>query len=194
LLNDREPGTPITGGRGCAPAVSHRAYIAIGTNLGDRLANYRKAVALIRELPSSRMTRESSLYESEPHGKARNFFLNGVVELITELEPKDLLKHLQKIEDSMGRKREPAGKKPANVSRMIDLDILLFDVETIDTKTLKVPHPELQNRRFVLLPLSELAPSLVHPVLSSTVSKLLVTTSDKKKCSLYKPLRGGNAA
>jgi 2-amino-4-hydroxy-6-hydroxymethyldihydropteridine diphosphokinase len=69
---------------------------------------------------------------------------------------------------------------------VIDLDILLFDRETISSKTLKVPHPEIPNRRFVLLPLTELIPSLVHPVLSTTVSALLVTTTDKTRCMLYK--------
>ena len=89
----------------------------------------------------------------------------------------------------MGRKRESAPAKkgaPANVSRTMDLDLLLFDRDTMDGKTLKIPHPELQNRRFVLLPLSELAPSLVHPILSATISALLVTTSDKKRCMLFK--------
>jgi 2-amino-4-hydroxy-6-hydroxymethyldihydropteridine diphosphokinase len=76
--------------------MSHTTYIAIGTNLGDRFANYRKAVALIKELPQSRITRESSLYESEPHGKTRNWFLNGVVEVVTEMDAKELLKELQR--------------------------------------------------------------------------------------------------
>jgi 2-amino-4-hydroxy-6-hydroxymethyldihydropteridine diphosphokinase len=163
--------------------MSHTAYIAIGTNLGDRLANYRKAASLIKELPQSRITRESSLYESEPHGKARNWFLNGVVELVTEMDAKELLKQLQKIESGMGRRRESA---KTSISRVIDLDILLFDRETIASKTLKVPHPEIPNRRFVLLPLSELVPSMHHPSLSSTVSALLVTTPDKKRCMLFK--------
>ena len=74
----------------------------------------------------------------------------------------------------------------ANVSRTIDLDILLYDLETISTKTLKVPHPEIHNRRFVLMPLTELAPSLVHPVLGVTLSVMLVTSPDKKKCTLFK--------
>jgi 2-amino-4-hydroxy-6-hydroxymethyldihydropteridine diphosphokinase len=163
--------------------VSHTAYIAIGTNLGDRLANYRKAASMIKELPDSRITRESSLYESEPHGKARNWFLNGVVEVVTELDAKELLKQLQKIETTMGRKRDAS---KASISRVIDLDILLYDRETIASKTLKVPHPEIPNRRFVLLPLSELVPSMVHPILSATVSALLVTTPDKTRCMLYK--------
>jgi len=73
------------------------------------------------------------------------------------------------------------------VSRVIDLDILLFDNETFNGRNLKLPHPELQNRRFVLLPLSELAPALRHPLLGDTISVLLVTTKDDKKCGLYKP-------
>jgi 2-amino-4-hydroxy-6-hydroxymethyldihydropteridine diphosphokinase len=163
--------------------MSHTAYVAIGTNLGDRLANYRKAVSLIKVLPQSRITRESSLYESEPHGKARNWFLNGVVEVVTDMDAKELLKQLQKIEAGMGRKRE---SEKSSISRVIDLDILLFDSETIASKTLKVPHPEIPNRRFVLLPLSELVPSMHHPSLSSTISALLVTTPDKKRCMLHK--------
>jgi 2-amino-4-hydroxy-6-hydroxymethyldihydropteridine diphosphokinase len=170
--------------------LSHTTYIAIGTNLGDRFANYRKAVSLIKELPGSRVTRESSLYESEPHGKARKWFLNGVVEVVTELDPKELLKQLQKLEGSMGRKRAPS---KSSVSRVIDLDILLYDREVIASKTLKIPHPEIPNRRFVLLPLSELVPSLAHPSLSRTVSAMLVTTGDKTRCTLYKHPPGGAA-
>jgi len=162
--------------------VSHTAYIAIGTNMGNRLLNYRKALAQINEIPDTRITRESSLYEAEPHGRARKWFINGVVEITTELEAKDLLKRLQKIEQAMGRKKAAA----TTVSRVIDLDILLFDSETSNGRNLKLPHPELQNRRFVLLPLSELAPALRHPVLGDTISVLLVTTKDDKKCALYK--------
>ena len=161
--------------------MSHTAYIGVGTNLGDRIANFRKAVDLIGEVPETRVTRQSSLYESEPHGKARKWFINGVVEITTELDAKALLKHLQKIETSMGRK-----KTKTTVSRVIDLDILLFDTQVIETRTLKVPHPELPNRRFVLLPLSELAPALRHPVSSDTISTLSVTTDDATKVALFK--------
>jgi 2-amino-4-hydroxy-6-hydroxymethyldihydropteridine diphosphokinase len=162
--------------------VSHKAYIAVGTNMGDRVANYRKAIAKIRQLPTARVTRESSLYESEPHGRSRKWFLNGVVELVTEAEARDLLKSLQQIETEMGRKKDPA-----SVSRIIDLDILLFDREVINSKSLKVPHPEIPNRRFVLFPLSELVPAFKHPVLDVTVSTMLVTTRDDKRAVLYKP-------
>lgn len=161
--------------------MSHTAYIGIGTNLGDRLANFRKAIGLIGEVPESRVTRQSSLYESEPHGKARKWFINGVVEITTEIDAKVLLKHLQRIETGMGRK-----KTATTVSRIIDLDILLFDGQVIETRTLKIPHPELPNRRFVLMPLSELAPALRHPVTSQTISTLSVTTKDTTKVTLFK--------
>lgn len=183
--------------------MSHTAYIAIGTNLGDRVRNYKTALEKISALPSTRITRKSSFYESEPHGKARNWFLNGVIEVATEMEAAALLKELQKIEIALGRKRDPAKdtkkaptkahakdqKKPAvkvAVSREMDLDILLFDHETIDTRMLKVPHPEIAARKFVLLPLAELAPAYVHPVCGSTVSSLLAGTPDKKKVMLFR--------
>ena len=163
--------------------MSHTAYIGVGTNLGDRIANFRTAVERVGEIEETRVTRQSSLYESEPIGKARNWFLNGVLEITTELDAKALLKQLQKIETGMGRKKS---KAKASVSRIIDLDILLFDGQVIESRTLKVPHPELPNRRFVLLPLSELAPALKHPVSAETISTLSVTTSDKTRVLLFK--------
>lgn len=164
--------------------MSHTAYIGVGTNLGDRLRNYRTALEKIAAIRDTRITGKSSLYESEPHGKARNWFLNGVIEVTTELEAAPLLKELQKIEAALGRKRE-AGK--ATVSREMDLDILLFDHDTIETRTLKVPHPEMGNRKFVLLPLAELVPAFLHPVSGTSISTLLATTPDKKKVMLYRP-------
>jgi 2-amino-4-hydroxy-6-hydroxymethyldihydropteridine diphosphokinase len=171
--------------------MSSTAYIALGTNLGDRLANYRKAVESIAELERTKVTRHSSLYESEPHGRARNWFLNGVIEIHTELDPQELLKALQKVETSMGRKRpakgEGGGKKAdKTVSRVIDLDILLYGRLTVDERRLKIPHPELPNRKFVLLPLSELVPAYVHPVLGATVSEMLVGCKDDKKVHLFR--------
>lgn len=163
--------------------MSHKVYVAIGTNLGDRLGNYRAALVKIDELPETRITRRSSLYESEPHGRARNWFLNGVVELETELDAKDLLKALQKIETALGRKRDQTKK---TVSRTMDLDILLYDQQVHNTRNLKIPHPEAPNRRFVLLPLSELVPAFVHPVLGDNVSSLLAKTGDTAKVMLFK--------
>ena len=156
--------------------MSSTAYIGLGTNLGDRPANIRKAIDLVKELPGTRITRHSSVYESEPHGRARNWFVNGVIEIHTELDPQELLKALQKIEIAMGRKKPEkggGGKKAAdkNVSRVIDLDILLYGTQIIDERKLKIPHPELPNRKFVLLPLSELAPAYSHPISGATVMR-----------------------
>lgn len=158
--------------------MPHRVYIGIGSNLGERRENCREARKRIAALPSTRVVKESSLYESEPHGDSKTWFANSVIEIETDLGAAELLKKLLAIEEDMGRKRVK-GKKWG--SRIIDLDILLYDMEVINKKNLKVPHPRMQERRFVLLPLSELAPHLIHPTLNLTVSALLANSKDIKK-------------
>jgi len=161
-------------------------FIGLGSNLGDRRANIADALERIRKLPDTRIVKESSLYESEPHGDAKTWFVNGVIEIETDLTPDNLLKKLKVVESAMGRKRVK-GKRWG--SRIIDLDVLFFGSLVLRKRMLKVPHPEVQNRRFVLLPLSELAPQLIHPVLQVTVSDLLASAKDTKKVALM-PLRG----
>lgn len=158
--------------------MPHRVYIGIGSNLGERRENCREARRRISALPKTRVVKESSLYESEPHGDATTWFANSVIEIETDLNATELLKRLQVIEEEMGRKRVKGKRWGA---RIIDLDILLFDAEIINKKTLRVPHPRLPERRFVLLPLSELAPQLIHPALNATISQLLAKTPDRKK-------------
>jgi 2-amino-4-hydroxy-6-hydroxymethyldihydropteridine diphosphokinase len=158
--------------------MPHRAFIGIGSNLGDRAANYREAIARLQALPETRLVRQSSIYETEPIGLVRGSspFLNGVVEAQTELEALALLARLQAIERVMGRKRV-RGRKPRARGpyrpRIIDLDLLFFDKEVIASRRLQVPHPRLQERRFVLVPMSELAPALMHPQLNHSISELL---------------------
>ena len=168
---------PLGGGR----ALPHRAYIGIGSNLGDRKANAREAVDRVSKLPRTRIVRASSLYESEPLGDAKTWFVNSVIEVETEFAPDELLKRLKAIEKAMGRK-PVKGKRWG--SRVIDLDILLCDQEIVEKRTLKVPHPEMHKRRFVLLPLAELAPHVVHPQLGQSVSALLATVKDEKRVML----------
>jgi 2-amino-4-hydroxy-6-hydroxymethyldihydropteridine diphosphokinase len=163
----------------------HRVFVGIGSNLGNRREHYQKALRYIAALPKTRIVKTSSLYESEPHGDARNWYINGVVEIETEFSPAQLLNRLQNIELEMGRKRTADTKKWA--SRKIDLDLLLFDNQTVDSRTLKVPHPELHNRRFVLLPLSELAPQLTHPRLGVPIVELLSSVKDDKRVLLLPP-------
>jgi len=159
----------------------HRVYIGLGSNLGDRKANLREAEEKLAALPETRIVKASSLYESEPLGNAKTWFVNSVLELETEFEPDELLKRTKAIETTMGRKRVK-GKRWG--SRIIDLDLLLFDNQTVSKRTLKIPHPEMHKRRFVLLPLAELAPHVIHPQIGSSVSALLATVRDSKRVTL----------
>jgi 2-amino-4-hydroxy-6-hydroxymethyldihydropteridine diphosphokinase len=163
--------------------MPHRAFIGIGSNLGDRKANYLEAIDRIQKLAATRIVKQSSLYESEPLGDAKTWFVNAVIEVETDSSADELLKRLKGIETVMGRKRV-RGKRWG--SRIIDLDILFFNNEIITKRTLKVPHPELQNRRFVLAPLSELAPQMIHPKLGVSVSELLAGLKDTKKIHLLR--------
>ena len=161
--------------------MPHRVHIGIGSNLGDRRANTAEAIDRITKIPDTRVVRASSLYESEPLGNAKTWFVNSAIEIETEMGAEALLKRLKAIEEAMGRKRVK-GKRWG--SRIIDLDILLSENEVVDKRTLKVPHPEMHKRRFVLMPLAELAPHVVHPGLGQSVSALLATVKDDKRVSL----------
>lgn len=160
----------------------HRAYIGIGSNLGKKKENYLEALDRIAKIPRTRITKESSLYESEPLGDSKELYVNGVVEIETELGAEDLLKKLKNVERVMGRKKV----RKRWGARVIDLDILLYDDQKLQKRSLKIPHPEMQNRRFVLIPLSEIAPQVVHPVLDATISELLVGVKDNKRVSLMR--------
>ena len=156
--------------------MGSHVFIGVGSNLGNRRAYYQKALDLMADLPRTSIVGCSSLYETEPIGEAKNWYINGVVELETAFSPQQLLRHLQKIESVLGRKRTKKG-----AARTIDLDIVLFDIQIVNEEWLNIPHPEMHRRRFVLLPLSELAPQFVHPLLGSTVTELLVGLADDKR-------------
>jgi 2-amino-4-hydroxy-6-hydroxymethyldihydropteridine diphosphokinase len=164
--------------------MPHRVYVGLGSNLGDRKANIREAEERLVQIPTTRIVKASSLYESEPHGNAKTWFVNSVLELETELEPEELLKRTRAIEAAMGRKRVK-GKRWG--SRIIDIDLLLMDNQTVNKRTLKIPHPEMHKRRFVLMPLAELAPHITHPHLGTSMSELLGGLKDLKKVMLTRP-------
>jgi 2-amino-4-hydroxy-6-hydroxymethyldihydropteridine diphosphokinase len=165
--------------------MPNRAYIGIGTNLGDRAANYREAIQRIASLPDTRIVRQSSIYESEPIGDVKGgFFLNGVIEIETEYMADALMRRLLAIERQMGRRRTAARRpasRPRYRPRIIDLDLLFFNREVIDTRSLQVPHPRLHERRFVLAPMSELAPALIHPKLNVSISDLLAGLKEPQR-------------
>ncbi len=160
--------------------MPHQVYIGIGSNLGNKRENYVESLERIAKLPKTRIIKESSVYESQPHGDSKEWYINGVIEIETEIKPELLLNKFKNIERAMGRKK--VRKKWG--ARIIDLDILLYDSLVLNKKNLKIPHPEMHQRKFVLIPLSELAPQVIHPVLSASISELLVNVKDDKRVSL----------
>ena len=147
--------------------MTHRALIGIGSNIGLAAENCEKAIALIKK--SISVTAQSSLYESEPVGKAdQDWFVNAAIEVQTTLIPEELLQLLLDIEQQLGRTR-----KEKWGPRIIDLDILDYEGLIMDSKVLILPHPEMTQRRFVLEPLSQIAGETVHPLKQKTILELL---------------------
>jgi 2-amino-4-hydroxy-6-hydroxymethyldihydropteridine diphosphokinase len=148
------------------------AYLSLGSNLDDREFNLRRAMELLAS-PEVRIKRTSSLYETEPQDLPHQpWFLNIAVEIETSLFPLQLLARIQRIEKELGRQRiVPKGP------RTIDIDILLFGNFAIDSVKLQVPHPRMNDRRFVLEPLAEIVPDLRHPVNRRTIREMLGETA-----------------
>lgn len=156
----------------------HTAYLALGTNLGDRLANLHAASAALA--PEMRVVAASPVYETEPWGYAdQPCFLNMALRVETELAPLDLLRCLKETEARLGR--IPNFR---NGPRLIDLDILFYDNLVLETADLVIPHPRLPERAFVLVPLAEIAPDLIHPVLGLSVAQL-VARVDRQGVNLF---------
>jgi len=146
--------------------VETEAYIALGSNVGDRELNLLRAVAEVGRLPDSRVTALSSFYETSPVGNVeQDAFCNAVLRLTTRLDAHPLLAQLLRIEDEIFSRVRTIRQGP----RSMDLDLLLFGDITINEENLVVPHPRLTERRFVLQPLCEIAPDLVHPLTGRTI-------------------------
>ena len=145
------------------------AYIGIGSNLGDKLNNCRKAIDMTGRMPDIRVKAQSRFYRTTPVGvEGQDWYVNGVISLSTGLSAQDLMANLLDIEKIMGRERKKRWD-----SRTIDLDILLYGQEVIEEEDLTVPHPLMHLRKFVLEPMAQLAPDLIHPVLGKSMAVLL---------------------
>jgi len=165
-----------------------KVYLSLGANLGDRAAQIDTAIGLL-DAAGVKVLRRSSLYETEPQDLPNQpWFYNLVVEAETALFPLQVLRQIERIEKEMGRQRVVA-KGP----RRIDIDILFFGSFVIQTKKLQIPHPRLQQRRFVLEPLAELAPTFSHPALKRTIRQLLADLRGQavRRVSAVAPSRAG---
>jgi 2-amino-4-hydroxy-6-hydroxymethyldihydropteridine diphosphokinase len=166
--------------------VKRSVYLSLGSNVGDRAKNLQDAIAALRNA-GVRVVQTSSLYETEPVDYLdQPWFLNCAVEAETELAALDLLCTLRGIESQMGSK-----KLIAKGPRLIDIDILFYGDEVIDTPELQVPHPRMHLRRFVLEPLAEIAPNAHHPGSHLSISELLARTPDKSAVRVVAALHLG---
>ncbi len=154
----------------------HLAYIGFGSNIGDRFSYIQSAITALSEIEGITLQEISSLYETAPVGnEAQDDFLNGVVSIRTPHSPHNLLYMLKQIEISVGREHRIRWGP-----REIDMDILIYDDLCVETPNLTIPHPDMHLRRFVLVPLAEIAPDLVHPVFNESIQTLLAHLEDDR--------------
>ena len=151
----------------------NKAYLLIGGNLGNRKENLEKAIYLIK-IECGRIIASSAVYETEAWGKTdQQSFYNQAILIETNFDAHELLTNLLLVEEKMGRKRDEKYGP-----RIIDIDILFFNNDIINEKKLTIPHPELHKRMFALIPLYEIAPAFIHPVLNKTIEKLISECAD----------------
>ena len=156
----------------------NKAFLSLGTNMGDKNNNLRKAIDMLAKQAGT-VDKMSSVYKTAPWGVTdQPEFYNMVVSIWSEMTPQQLLQTVLEIENKLGRIR-----KRKMGERIIDIDILLFENIIIDDQDLRVPHPYMHQRNFVLVPFNEIAPQIVHPVLKKSIHELLITSTDELQIS-----------
>jgi len=162
------------------------AYLGLGSNLGDRRQNLRRACEMLTDVAT--VNRLSPLYDTAPVGNTdQPRFLNAVCRVATDLSPEDLLRFIKDMEQKMGRR-----PGPPNSPRPIDIDILFYNDVVMHTPDLTIPHPRLAERAFVLAPLADIAPDLVHPVTGKTVARILVELERRDGDAVKTPRGAGD--
>ncbi len=158
-----------------------KVVLGLGSNAGNRFLNIKKAAGLLHFLKQIDILAVSAVYETEPWGfKNQNNFLNCVIVILCHCSPEKLFEDLKKIEKQTGRIKREKWKE-----REIDIDILFFGNEVYKSGTLKIPHPQLHYRNFVLKPMAELMPGFVHPEFKETISELIKSSGDTGKIKIY---------
>ena len=153
----------------------HCVYIAVGSNLGDKMANCQNGIDRLAHAAGGILVDQSRFYKTEPMGFAdQDWFVNGVFCLQTDLEPAALLAKIAEVQTAAGRKKSAIRNGP----RTLDLDILLFDDRIMETPELIIPHPRMHERRFVLQPFCDISPHVMHPVLKKEIKTLLAALPD----------------
>lgn len=166
--------------------MENQAYIALGSNMGDRYEYLKKAVLLLENQEKITVVNTSSIYETDPVGFTdQDQFLNMAVQVSTSLKPLELLDECLKIEEELGRKREIRWGP-----RTLDLDILLYNQENIETEKLTIPHPRMSERAFVILPLLEMDPNLMLPTMEEPLESCLQSIPDKEGVRIWKQKNG----
>lgn len=159
-----------------------RAYLGLGSNIGDRIGYIQQATQMLGEFEGVEVIKTSSFYETEPYGfKEQSWFMNAVMEVEVKITPVELLRICQNVEQNLGRERTSNKWGP----RVIDIDILLYDDKVLDDELLKVPHPATYDRAYCLVPMLEIAKYLEHPVLKKTISDIHKQVENPEEVYLY---------
>jgi len=161
-----------------------KVFLGLGSNIGDRKKYLEQAIVEIKKLRDTKLIQYSSIFETEPWGYAeQDAYFNAVIEIETDIHFSELIKEVKEIEVKLGRDKTDKWK-----SRKIDIDILFYGNLVYEEDHLQIPHKQISERNFVLVPMNEIAPDFLHPALKKKISELTAATTDKLKVSLHSKL------